>query len=111
MTLIEHATHVQSQLDQAVARIAEMAAEHAAELAAKNAEISAAKQAYDDLAAFKAAMEQRVSSVLQSGDPAQYEALAREFLTPAQELERQAKLAKLAEIEAEAAALKSELGV
>lgn len=91
------------------AALADKDTEHAAVIAAKDAELAAAKKAFDELSAFKTAMEQRVSSVLQSGDPAQYEALAREFLTPAQEKARQEKLAQIAKLQAELAALESDI--
>ena len=73
------------------------------------AELATARAEFAELAAYKAAMEERVTAVLQSGDPAQYEALATEFLTPAQELARQAKVAQLEALKAEAAALEAEL--
>lgn len=115
MTIAENianqAAELQKQRDAATARIDALVKEHADALAAKDVEITEAKQAFAKLSAYKAAMEERVSAVLTSGDPAQYEALAAEFLTPAQELARQAKLTELAEIEAKAAALKAELGV
>jgi hypothetical protein len=109
MNLIELATHTQNTLEQTVARINTLAAEHEAALSAKNAELAVAQTALNEKIAYQAAMEQRVTSVLQSGDPAQYEALARDFLTPAQEKERLAKLARIEALRAEAIALETEL--
>ena len=96
MNLIEIATHTQSQLDQSTARIAELAAE-----------VADCKKSYAELEAYKSAMEAKVSAVLQSGDPAQYEALAQDFLTPLQEKERLAKLARIEQLKAETAALEA----
>jgi hypothetical protein len=84
----------------AIAQTDLLAADHAAAIAAKDAELTASQAALAELTAYKEEMIERVSSVLQSGDPAQYEALATEFLTPAQELERQAILAQIAELQA-----------
>jgi hypothetical protein len=109
MNLIEHATHTQNTLDQLTTRINTLAAEHTAALAAKDSELTATKAAFAELSAYKDAMVARVSAVLQSGEPAQYEALARDFLTPAQEKERQAKVAQLEALKAQAAALEAEL--
>jgi hypothetical protein len=100
MSLIQIATETQARLDQSTSRLAELAAEHAAAIAAKEAELAASQTALAELTAYKDAMEQRVSAVLQSKDPAQYEALAEEFLTPAQELEKQAIRAQIAELQA-----------
>jgi len=84
---------------------------HAAALAAKDEEIAqittardSARAAFEEKSAYQTAMEERVSAVIQSGDPAQYEALARDFMTPAQEKERAEKMAQLE-------ALKAELGI
>ena len=109
MNLIELATFTQSQLEQAQAVVTTLAAEHEAALSAKNAELAVAQTALNEKIAYQAAMEQRVTAVLQSGDPAQYEALARDFLTPAQEKERLAKLARIEALRAEAIALETEL--
>jgi len=56
------------------------------------------------LATLQATMTAHVTAVLQSRDPAQYEALAIEFLTPEQDRIRAEKLAQLE-------ALKTELGL
>lgn len=107
MSLIELATHTQNTLDQLTERINTLATEHAEAIAAKDTEIATLKTQYETLNAYKTEMEATVSAVLQSGDPAQYEALARAFLTPAQERERQEKLARLAALRAEADALEA----
>jgi hypothetical protein len=91
------------------AATAALKAEHAEALKAKDAELATAKQAFSELSAYKDAMEKQVSTVLQGGDPAQYEALARDFLTPAQEKQRQATLAKIQALKAEAATLEASL--
>jgi hypothetical protein len=83
--------------------------EHAAAIAAKDAEIAQLTSDFAALNAYKTAMEERVSTVLQSNDPAQYVALATEFLTPAEEKAQQEKLARIAALKAEAAALEAEL--
>ncbi len=60
------------------------------------------------LSSYKAlydAMIGRVSEVLQSGDPAQYEALALEFLTPEAEKQAQAIDAEIAALQAKRDAL------
>ena len=122
MNLIEIATHTQSQLEQSIARITTLATEHAeaiaakdashaATIAAKDSEIATLTQQYGELATYKTQMEATVSAVLKSGDPLQYEALAKDFLTPAQEKERLATLARIEELKAEAAALESTLTV
>lgn len=110
-TIAAQAAELEKQRDAATARIDTLAQEHATAIAAKDAELATIRAALEEKQAYQAMMEERVATVLQSGDPAQYEALAQEFLTPAQELARKAKLAELAEIEAKAAALKAELGV
>lgn len=74
--------------------------DHAAALADKEAELAASQTALTELTAYKDAMVERVSGVLQSKDPAQYEALAKEFLTEPKERERQAILAQIAELQA-----------
>ena len=56
------------------------------------------------LESLKTTMVQKVQAALQSGDPAQFQALAVEFLTPEQDKQRAEKLAQLE-------ALKAELGV
>lgn len=109
MTLIELATHTQNTLEQTTERLNTLAAEHAEVIKAKDAELASIRALYEEKAAYQAAMETKVSAVLQSGDPAQYEALATEFLTPAQEKERQAKIARIAELKAEAAELEKEI--
>jgi hypothetical protein len=78
-------------------------------LATKESELAQLQADYASLNAFKTAMEQQVSAVLQSGDPAQYEALAKDFLTPAEEKARAEKLARVAALKAEAAAIEAEL--
>jgi protein-disulfide isomerase-like protein with CxxC motif len=88
-----------------------MTTDHAAAIAAKDAEIAQLTSDFAALNAYKTAMEERVSTVLQSNDPAQYVALAEDFLTPAQEKARAEKLAHVQALEAEAAALKIELGI
>jgi hypothetical protein len=92
-----------------LAFVAGIEAEHAAAIAAKDAEIAQLTSDYAELSAYKTAMEERVSTVLQSNDPAQYVALAEDFLTPAQEKAQQEKLARIAALKAEAAALEAEL--
>ena len=66
------------------------------------ATVTAERNALDTL---RATMTERVSSVLQSGDPAQYEALAAEFLTPAYTKRRAELLAAKQQIDLELAAL------
>lgn len=109
MTLIETASQAQDTIDQLTARVTEMAAEHAAVLAAKQAELNTLASAHAVLTAYQTAMQTSVAAVLSSGDPAQYEALATEFLTPVEEKARLAKVAQLAALQAEAAALEAEL--
>ncbi len=120
MNLIEHATHAQNTLDQLTIRIDELAAEHTQALAAKDAEnaqalaakdveIAALKQAVAELETLKVTMEATVATVLQSGDPAQYEALAKEFLKPAELKAREAKLAQIEELRRQVAELESGL--
>jgi hypothetical protein len=98
MTLIQAAAQAQDTIDQLNLRVASLASE----LATLTTEHTA-------LEAYKSTMESRVTSVLSSGDPAQYEALATEFLTPAEEKARLAKVAQLAALQAQAAALEAEL--
>jgi len=98
MTLIQAAAQAQDTIDQLNARVASLASD----LATLTAEHTA-------LESYKSTMESRVASVLSSGDPAQYEALAAEFLTPAEEKARLAKVAQLAALQAQAAALEAEL--
>jgi len=74
---------------------------HTEALAAKESELASAKAAYAEKAAYQEAMVQKVSAVLASKDPAQYEALAKEFLTPAEQLARAEKLAQIAALQAE----------
>lgn len=102
----------------AVAKIAELEAaekkateDHAAALENANNESAALKkEAADSTAAlaeklaYQNEMVGKVTSALQSGDPAEFEKLAIEFLTPAQEKARAEKLTQLA-------ALKAELGI
>jgi hypothetical protein len=98
MTLIQAAAQAQDTIDQLNLRVASLASE----LATLTTEHTA-------LEAYKSAMESRVSAVLSSGDPAQYEALATEFLTPVEEKARLAKVAQLASLQAQSAALEAEL--
>ena len=98
MTIIESATQAQTTIDQLTVRVASLASE----LATLTADHTA-------LESYKSAMESRVTAVLSSGDPAQYEALAAEFLTPVEEKARLAKVAQLASLQAAAAALEAEL--
>jgi flagellar biosynthesis chaperone FliJ len=96
MNLIETATEYQSRLDQATARIGEIAAE-----------LAETKDRLTALQAYQTAMEAKVTTVLQSGEAAQYEALAAEFLTPATEKLRLERLAKIEALKAETAALEA----
>ena len=73
-----------------------------ASLAAKDDELAAVKAAFAEKQAYQDAMVEKVSAVIASKDPAQYEQLAQEFLTPAQELAK-------AEIAAQIAALQDKL--
>ena len=73
-----------------------------ASLAAKDDELAAVKAAFAEKQAYQDAMVEKVSAVIASKDPAQYEQLAQEFLTPAQELAK-------AEIAAQIAALQEKL--
>ena len=109
MTITEAAQAAQNTIDQLTERVSTMAAEHAETISVKDAQADALRQAFTELDAYKTEMISQVTAVLQSGDPAQYEALATAFLTPKQELERQEKLARIAEIEAEKAELEAEL--
>lgn len=127
MSLIQLATELQDRHDQVLARLdtivvehqtalaakdaaaAKLTADHAAILKAKDIEITRLKTQYAELDAYKTAMETKVTEVLQSGDPAQYEALAIAFLTPAQEKERQEKLARIEALKAQAAELEASL--
>jgi len=109
MTLIEIATVTQERLDQAQAllevragEIEEIKANHAEEIKSLHAE-------RDAFASYKAMMETRVAEVLVTKDTTKFVELATDFLAPAQEREKQAKLSQIAELEAQAAALKAEL--
>lgn len=108
-TIAAQAAELEKQRDAATARIDTLAQEHAAAIAAKDAELATIRATLEEKLAYQAMMEQKVATALQSGDPAQYEALAAEFLTPAQELARQKKLAELEALKAQAAALEVEL--
>ena len=110
MNLIDMATQATTTIEELNARLGTLSEEHAEVIAAKDAQHAALRTQYDELHAYKTTMESTVSAVLQSGDPAQYEALARDFLTPAQEKERLAKVAQLEELRAQTAALEAELG-
>lgn len=90
-------------------RINTLAAEHATVIATKDAEIKSLKTELAEMVAFRIAMTTKVSTVLQSGDPAQYEALAVEFLTPAQEKARQKLEAEIAASKAKTAELEAKL--
>ena len=91
----------------AVATLDSIEATHAEAIAAKDAELAATKAALEELTAYKDAMVKQVATVLASNDPAQYEALARAFLTPAQEKERSAELARAEALKAEAAEIEA----
>jgi precorrin-4 methylase len=108
-TIAAQAAELEKQRDSATERINTLAAEHASAIAAKDSELATIRSQFAELSAYKDAMVARVSAVLQSGDPAQYEALARDFLTPAEEKVRQEKLAQLEALKAQAAALEAEL--
>lgn len=98
MTLIQLAQQTEDRIAQASAAIETLAAENAV-----------LKQAVAALEAYKSTMEATVAQVLASGDPLQYEALAKEFLTPAEEKARLEKLARVEALRAEAAQLESEI--
>lgn len=108
-TIAAQAAELENQRNSATARIDSLAAEHAEAIAAKDVKIATLKTQYDTLFTYKTEMESKVSAVLQSGDPAQYETLAADFLTPAQEKERLAKIARIKELKAEAAELEATL--
>lgn len=121
-TLIEIATESQNRLDQyavalsntaakAAKDLADMFASHSAELLAKDAEITTLTDAVTALEAIKAEMVLRVTEALQSGDPVKFQEVAVYFLTPEQEKIKAEKLAQAASLEAQAAAIKAELGV
>jgi len=116
MTLSEINEHLKSQLEQAADRIGTIAEEHASALKTKDKEISIKNNEIADLQTkvkaledYKAAMEQQVGAVLASGDPKQYEALAKDFLTPAEEKARLEKQAAIDKLKAQLAAMESEL--
>jgi hypothetical protein len=109
MTFLEQAAHLENTCTELAQRINTLAAEHAQAIASKDAEIVALQQAVATLETLKTTMETRVSTVLQSGDPLQYEALAKDFLTPVEEKERLEKLARLEALRAEVAALETQV--
>jgi precorrin-4 methylase len=83
----------------------------AAHLATKDSELATTQAALTALEAFRDSMVEKVTTVLQSGDPEQYAALAVEFLTPEEEKIRAEKMAKIADLKAQAAAIEAELGI
>jgi len=97
-TLIDLATHTQSTVEQLAARVSEIAAENAT-----------LKAALAEKVAYQSAMETRVAEAVKAADPAKYEEIAKDFLTPAAEKERQGKIARLAQLEAEVLALEKSL--
>jgi hypothetical protein len=82
---------------------------HKEAIEAKDAELDAAKEALTGMETYKGEMIAKVSAALQSGDPTKFQALAVEFLTPAQEAARLEKIARIAELKAEAAKLEAEI--
>ena len=90
-------------------RINTLAAEHAEVIKAKVAENAALKQQAAAHDAYRAAMESKVAAVLQSNDPEKFQALAVEFLTPAQEKARQELEAEIAASKAKTAELEAKL--
>jgi hypothetical protein len=98
MNLIETAQEHTARFEQATSRIAELAVE----LAETKAQLTA-------MQAYQTAMEAQVSTVLQSGDAAQYEALAAEFLVPATEKLRLERVAKIEALKTETAALEAQV--
>ena len=74
---------------------------------AKDATIAALTDQRNTLETLRVSMTERVASVLKSGDPAQYEALAAEFLTPEVEKKRAYLQAQAAEIAEQLASLPS----
>lgn len=93
-TLADHLPEINAA---AVAKLETIEATHAAEIATLQTQLAA-------LTDLQTSMTARVTAVLQSGDPLQYEALGREFVTPEQDRIRAEKLAQLN-------ALKAELGI
>ena len=75
MNLIELATHTQTTLEQMTARVNSLAEDHNAAIAIVQGKLDAAQAAYAEKLAYQEAMVTKVTAVLQSGDPAQYEAL------------------------------------
>ena len=82
-----------------------------AHLAAKDAELAATQSTLAQLESFRSSMVEKVTTVLQSGDPEQFAALAVEFLTPEEEKVRAEKMAKIADLKAQAEAIEAELGI
>ena len=109
MNLIEHATHCQNTLDQLTERINTLAAEHAKAMLAKDTEIGGLRSKVAALETLKETMETQVAKTLASGDPKQYEELAKSFLEPAEQKARAEKLARIESLKAEAAQLEAEL--
>jgi precorrin-6B methylase 1 len=73
----------------------------AAELQALHVIIESKDGEISALLALKTDMAQKVSTTLQSGDPAQFQALAMEFLTPEQDRIRAEKLAQFEALKTE----------
>lgn len=73
------------------------------ELAAKDEALASVSEVCQQLESLRTEMVTKVSSVLQSGDPEQYAALAVEFLTPEEEKKKAAIRAQIAELEAQLA--------
>lgn len=96
MTLLQIAEDYTNRFDQATARIAELATE-----------LTETKSQLTALQEYKTSMEDQVSTVLASGDPAQFAALAVEFLVPAVEKLRLERIAKIEALKAETAALEA----
>jgi len=80
-----------------------------AEIAAVNETLAANQASLTDMESYKADMVAKVTTALQSGDPAEFQSLAVEFLAPAQEAARIETLAKIAALKAEAAQLEAEI--
>ena len=110
MTFLEQAAHLENTCAELAQRLNTLSAEHAEAIAAKDAKIAALGAVIAKLESLKTTMETQVASVLKSGDPAQYEELARSFLTPAEEKARAEKLARAETLRAEAAKLEAEAG-
>lgn len=75
--------------------------EKAEEIQSVRNELAESQAAFTALDAFRVGMIAKVSSVLQSGDPEKFAALALDFLTPEQEKQRAEKIALIAKLQAE----------